>query len=118
MSRPEITLETLYDILQTHTQRLDSHDERFDSVDKRFDTVESLQRAMAVRIVSIEGKLDEHSTMLATLAPIRERVESLHGLIEKLAGGVGRLDQEYVMITAALRRLETWFESAPGRPPS
>jgi len=114
MSKPEITLETLYDILQNHTQRFDSMDKRFDAMDqrfdandKRFDSFESLQRTMAIRIVAIESKLDEHT---AILRPLRERLESLHGLCEKLDMRVGRLEQEYVMITAALRRLETKFD--------
>ena len=117
MSRPEITLETLYDILQNHSQRFDkielileSHTERLDSHDKRFDTLESLQRTTASRIVSIESRLDEHSAILAILRPLRERLESLHGLCEKLDSRVGRIEQEYVMITAALRRLETRFD--------
>jgi len=75
--------------------------------DKRFDSFESLQRTMAIRIVSIESKLEEHT---AILRPLRERLESLHGLCEKLDMRVGRLEQEYVMITAALRRLETRFD--------
>ena len=121
MSRPEITLETLYDILQDHTRRFDEHDKRFDAMDKRFDVMdkrfgamdgrfdsaESVQGTIINRLLSIESKLEEHS---AILGPLRERVELLHGLVEKLVVRVDRLDQEYVMITAALRRLETRFD--------
>ena len=121
MAKPKITLRTLYDILQTHTQRFDSIDQRFDSIDQRFtsidqrfgsmdqrsDSMESLQRTMASRLISIESKIEEHS---AILSPLRERVESLHGLAEKLVLRVDRFEQEYTMITAALRRLETHFD--------
>ena len=100
MAKPKITLRTIYDILQTHTQR-------FDSMDQRFDSMEYLQRTMASRLISIESKLDEHS---AILSPLRERVESLHGLAEKLVVRVDHFEQEYTMITAALRRLETNFD--------
>jgi chromosome segregation ATPase len=114
MSKPQITLETLYDILQDHTRRFDEHDrmfalqdKRFAEQDKRFDSIDSLQRTMASRLVSIENKLIEHS---AILRPLQDRVGSLHSLVERLAGGLDRLDQEYVMITAALRRLERRFD--------
>jgi hypothetical protein len=106
MSKPKITLETLYDILQDHTRRFDEHDRKFDEQDKRFAAADSLQRTMASRLVSIENTLIEHS---AILRPLQDRVASLHSLVEGLAGGVDRLDQEYVMITAALRRLEKRF---------
>jgi chromosome segregation ATPase len=69
--------------------------------------MESLQRTMASRLTSIESKLEEHS---AILSPLRERVESLHGLVEKLVVHVDHFEQEYTMITAALRRLETNFD--------
>jgi chromosome segregation ATPase len=135
MSKPEITLETLYDILQIHSERFDQIDKRFDQVDhrfeevdkrfdgmdkrfeevdrrfgehdRRFDSADSLQSTIVSRLLSIESRLDEHS---AILNPLRERIESLHGLTEKLLGRVDGLDQEYGMITAALRRLETRFD--------
>ena len=121
MSKPKITLTTLYDILQAHTKRFDSMDLRLDSMDRRFDSMdqrlgsmdlradsmESLQRTMAIRLISIESKLEEH---WAILSPLRERVESLHGLVEKLVLRVDRFEQGYTMITAALRRLETNFD--------
>jgi polyhydroxyalkanoate synthesis regulator phasin len=38
------------------------------------------------------------------------RLESLHGLVEELERRTGRIEQEYVMITEALRRLEQRFD--------
>jgi hypothetical protein len=94
MSKPEITLATLYGILQDHN--------------RRFDSIDLLQRTAASAIVSMESKLTEHSAILGAL---RDRVHSLHGLAEQLLGRLDRLDEEYVMITAALRRLETRFDA-------
>jgi chromosome segregation ATPase len=61
-----------------------------------------------VRLISVERKLDEHTVILASL---RIRVESLHGLVEKLEVRTGRVEQEYIMITSGLRRLEDRFDA-------
>ena len=94
MPKPRITITTVY------TQILEIH--------KQLRLMQETQQSMAVRLITIEGKVDEHSP---TLSSLRERVEALHGLVEKLEIRVGRLDQEYVMITAALRRLEARFDA-------
>ena len=38
------------------------------------------------------------------------RAHSLHGLVEELERRTGRIEQEYIMITEALRRLEGRFD--------
>jgi hypothetical protein len=43
--------------------------------------METLQKTMAVRLISIERILKDHSSILASL---QERVEALHGLLERL----------------------------------
>jgi len=73
----------------------------------RLETMETLQKTMAVRLISVESLLKDHSFILASL---QGRVEALHGLVERLDVRVGRLEQEYTMITAALRRLEMRFD--------
>ncbi len=122
MSKEKITLASIYEILQTHTARFQAIDARFDTMDSRFDgmdsrfelmeqrlgSVEGLQSTMAARLVSIEERLVDHSTILM---PLRERVEALFGLVESLDARAGRVEQEYAMITAALRRLEGKFDS-------
>ena len=66
-------------------------------------------QSASVRLISIESILKDHSSILASL---QGRVEALHGLLERLDVRVGRLEQqEYVMITAALRRLEARFDA-------
>ena len=114
MSANEITLNTIYEILKDHTARFDRMDERFDASDKRvdsleakFDRFESVQSAMALRLISVEGTVKEHSAMLQSM---HLRLDSLHGLTEKLERRTGRVEQEYVMITEALRRLEQRFD--------
>jgi len=135
MSANEITLTTIFEILKDHTARFESLDERFDGVDKRFDRMderfdgvdkrfdksdkrvdsleakfdrfESVQNAMALRLISVETTVKEHSVTLQTM---QLRLDSLHGLAEKLERRTGRIEQEYVMITEALRRLEQRFD--------
>jgi len=55
----------------------------------------------------VNEKLDEHTHELKDL---RERVDTLHGLMENLLVRVERLEQEYTMITAGLKRLEARFD--------
>ena len=100
MSANEITLTTIFEILKDHTAR-------FDRMDQRFERLETVQNAMALRLISVETTVKEHSSMLQTM---QLRLDSLHGLAEKLERRTGRIDQEYVMITEALRRLEQRFD--------
>lgn len=100
MSANEITLTTIFEILKDHTAR-------FDRMDQRFERLETVQNAMALRLISVETTVKEHSSMLQTM---QLRLDSLHGLAEKLERRTGRIDQEYVMITEALRRLEQSFD--------
>jgi len=121
MSANEITLNTIYDILKDHTARFDRMDERFDRMDQRFDAAdkrvdglearldrfESVQNSIVLRLISVETIVKEHSVMLRTM---QVRLESLHGLVEELERRTGRIEQEYVMISEALRRLEQRFD--------
>ncbi len=102
-----ITLTTIYEILQQHTARFDTMDKRFDTMEDRQDASDSLQKTMAVRLIAIEERLDEHSTILQ---PLSERVELLYGFMDTLDTRSSRIGQEYVMTTAALRRLEKRFD--------
>ena len=86
MAKARITLTTLYEILQSHTTQLN---------------------VIATRLISVEQKQDEHALILRSL---QERTEALSGLVDKLQVSFERLDQEYTMITAALRRLEQRFD--------
>jgi len=128
MSANEITLTTIYEILKEHTARFDRMDQRFDGVDQRFDGVdqrfdasdkrvdgldarldrfEAVQNSIALRLISVESTVKEHSALLRTM---QFRLDSLHGLVEKLERRTGRIEQEYVMITEALRRLEQRYD--------
>jgi len=53
----------------------------------RLETMETLQKTMAVRLISVESLLKDHSSILASL---QGRVEALHGLLERLDVRVGR----------------------------
>ena len=55
-----------------------------------------------------ENRMDSHEAILTSL---QERVDALHGLVEKLELRTARIEQEYVMITAALKRLEGRFDA-------
>jgi chromosome segregation ATPase len=55
----------------------------------------------------VNATLREHTQELKEL---RERVDTLHGLMENLLVRTERLEQEYTMITAGLKRLETSFD--------
>jgi len=88
-------------------QRFDASDKRVEGLEARFDRFESVQNSIALRLISVETTVKEHSTMLQTM---RLRLDSLHGLTEILERRTGRIEQEYVMITEALRRLEQRFD--------
>jgi len=114
MSANEITLNTIYEILKDHTARFDRIDQRFDASNKRvdglearFDRLEPVVNAIALRLISVETTVKEHSVALRTMGL---RLDSLHGLVEKLELRTGRIEQEYAMITEALRRLEQRFD--------
>ena len=77
MPKTPITLTTLYEILQSLTTKFESFD--------------SVQGAMAIRLISVEEKLEEHSVILRSL---QERTEALSGLVDKLQVSFERLDQE------------------------
>jgi len=87
--------------------RFDASNKRVDSLEEQFDRFESVQNSIALRLISVETTVKEQSTMLQTM---RLRLDSLHGLTEKLERRTGRIEQEYVMITEALRRLEQRFD--------
>lgn len=88
-------------------ERFDRMDKRFDRMDERVDRIESVQNKMALRLISVETILTEHSAILGAM---QTRLNALHGLVEELERRTGRIEQEYVMITEALRRLETRFD--------
>ena len=89
--------------LQEHTLILQDHTGRLD----RLDHIESVQDKMALRLIDVEATVKENSSMLRSM---QLRLDSLHGLVEELERRTGRIDQEYVMITEALRRLENRFD--------
>jgi hypothetical protein len=72
-----ITLADIYNQLQTLTGRMN----------ERFDSFETVQNAMAARLISVEARLEEHSGILDLL---RKRVDALHGLVERLEFAFGR----------------------------
>ena len=88
--------------------RLDQGYSRFDRLDARFDK-------MDVRFDKLEARFDHLSDQLQQqqqqIQDLQERIEVLHGLMENLLVRVERLEQEYTMITAALKRLEIRFDS-------
>jgi chromosome segregation ATPase len=90
-------------ILQDHTGLLQDHSGRLD----RLDHIESVQNKMALRLIDVEVTVKENNSMLRSM---RLRLDSLHGLVEELERRSGRIEQEYVMITEALRRLEERFD--------
>jgi DNA repair ATPase RecN len=127
----EITLTTIYEILQDHslvlqdhTQMLQNHTRMLQDHSRllqdhgrmlqdhtgrldRLDHIDSVQSAMALRLIDIEADVKGHNSMLRSM---RLRLDSLHGLVEVLERRTGRIEQEYVMITEALRRLENRFD--------
>jgi TolA-binding protein len=78
-----------------------------DGLEHRLERMDTVQGAIALRLLSVETILNHHSTLLQSA---RLRLDSLHGLVEELERRTGRIEQEYVMITEALRRLEKRFD--------
>jgi uncharacterized coiled-coil protein SlyX len=106
-------LQTTKSSLEDRIDRLESGtNARFESMESgtnaRFESMYQLQRKMAARLVSMEQRLDEQAV---TLGSLQKRVDTLHILVERTAGHVARLEQEYVMITESLRRLEKRFDA-------
>jgi len=128
----EITLTTIYEILQDHSRTLQDHTRTLQDHTRmlqdhgrmlhdhgrllqdhtgrldRLDHIDSVQSTMALRLIDIEATVKEHSIVLRSM---QFRLDSLHGLVEVLERRTGRIEQEYVMITEALRRLESRFDS-------
>ena len=121
MAEHAITLNQIYNLLLEHTDRFDRIDQRLDRTDERvnglvqrvdglesrLDHIDSVQSTMALRLITVETVLNQHSVLLQSLVV---RMDSLHGLVEELERRTGRIEQEYVMITEALRRLEKRFD--------
>src|SRR5262249_5933740 len=80
---------------------------RFDRTDERLDRMEKTQNEMAIRLISVEATVKEQTFLLSALGT---RVNSLHGLVERLELRTACIEQEYVMITEALRRIENRFD--------
>src|SRR5712671_4312997 len=98
MAEQEITLNTIYEILKDHTARFDRMDQRFDNNDtlvdgleSRFDRLKFVQNSIALRLISIETIVSEHSTILRSM---HLRLDALHGLVEELERRTGRIEQE------------------------
>jgi hypothetical protein len=69
--------------------------------------IDALSIVFQTEFQRVNEKLDEHTQELKDL---RARVDTLHGLMENLLVRTERLEQEYTMITAGLKRLETRFD--------
>jgi chromosome segregation ATPase len=114
MAKAKITLAALYELLRSQVVHLETHTEQFigfkrilKAHDAKFSRIEELQSTMALRLINMEAKIDQHSVVLNSL---RERTEALYGAVDHMRGGFDRLEQEYAMILAALRRLEQRFD--------
>ena len=93
MPKARITLTSLHQLLQDHTARFESSDRR--------------QERIIAQLVLVKEQLNEHSGILK---PLQERVELLYGAVDNFEVRTDRFEQEYLMITAALRRLEDRFD--------
>ena len=74
-------------------QRLDATDRRFDALDERFVTIDG-------RFTALERRVEDG------FAEMRARFREVFGHFEEVYRRLERLEQEYVMITEALRRME------------
>jgi predicted nuclease with TOPRIM domain len=106
MAKTRITLASIHkEIKQLATKdQLASTNDQLASTN---DQLAALTVFVRSSFLGMSAKLDEHSQELKGL---RERVDTLHGLMENLLVRTERLEQEYTMITAGLKRLETRFD--------
>jgi chromosome segregation ATPase len=78
---------------------------KFEQLDHKIDKLAGLMQQgfehLTMRLVEQQRQLNE----------LKDRVDTLHGLMENLLVRVERLEQEYTMITAALKRLEKRFDA-------
>ena len=86
MSKQKITLTTISNQIQSISVRLVSVEGRLISVETRLIAGEG-------RLITIEGRLDEHGAILAS---IRNRLDALHGLVEKLAAAGVKQDFAFI----------------------
>ena len=107
MPKRRITLATLYDQMQQIVTHMATQMVTKD---------EHLQ--LSAKVDGVSAKVDaltdwvrnEFQDVRAQLKDLNNRVDTLHGLMENLLVRVERLEQEYVMITAGLKRLEERFD--------
>ena len=103
MRKRKITLANVYDQMQQvamqlqHMATKDELSHLSAKVDARFDALTDWVR---------NGFQDVN----AQVRELHNRVDNLHGLMENLLVRVERLEQEYTMITAGLKRLEERFD--------
>ena len=89
--------------------RFDAIDHRFDAVDRRFDAIDGRFVVADGRFVAIEGRVGAIEGQLAEF-----RREML-GHFDEIYRRLERLEQEYVAITQALRRIEARLDDEAGR---
>ena len=119
MPKAKVTLASLNDRMNAQDRKLDTLIEMFQQMnaemiarsneaDSKFDKMDARFDKMETRFDHLSEQLQQQQQQIQDL---QERIEVLHGLMENLLVRVERLEQEYTMITAALKRLEIRFDS-------
>ena len=99
MPKRKTAVATLHDQLQQMVTK-DDHSQLSSKVDALAAKVDSLADALRNGFQSVNAQLND----------LHNRVDTVHGLMENLLVRVERLEQEYIMITAGLKRLEERFD--------
>ena len=114
MPKRRITLATLYDQMQqiatqmaTQMVTKNDHSQLFAKVDHLSARQDDVSAKLGALSDWVRNGFQDMNTQLKDL---NNRVDTLHGLMENLLVRVERLEQEYVMITAGLKRLEERFD--------
>jgi chromosome segregation ATPase len=103
MRKKRITLTSLEERINQMAAQMATKDE----LAKLFGKVDALTDFVRNAFQQVNARLDDHARQLKDL---HNRVDTLHGLMENLVVRVERLQQEYTMITAGLKRLEVRFD--------
>jgi len=90
-AKKKVTLEQIYAKLETHDQHFEKHDRQFEGITKLIFRVED--------------------SLKAEIAKVMDRVQKLEAIVEKQAGDLERLQQEYFALTQAVKRIEKNIEA-------
>jgi len=127
MPEETVTLKLIYDKLSGHDQQFETISAKLSGHDQQFEAISAKLSGHGQQFEAISTKLSAHDQQFANtanyllnlresvqeeFAQVNERFKAMDTGIEKLNGDLESLEQEYHMITVALKRIEGAIQAA------